>query len=65
MDRYPLKYGDVKQETSIIILEKMFNVFAFITEYKKFYEDKSKRSKLRKDATTRIRLVDLCLSRRI
>ena len=50
-ERYPLKYGDVKQEASIETLEKMFNVFSFITEYKNVYEDKSKRSKLRKDAT--------------
>ena len=50
-ERYPLKYGDVKPETSIEVLEKMFNVFAFIKEYKNVYEDKSKRSKLRDDAT--------------
>ena len=50
-ERYPLKYGDVKPEASIEVLEKMFNVFAFIKEYKNVYEDKSKRSKLRDDAT--------------
>ena len=50
-ERYPLKYGDVKQETSIITLEKMFKVYSFIAEYKSVYDDKSKRSKLRKDAT--------------
>lgn len=50
-ERYPLKYGDVKQETSIITLEKLFNVYSFIAEYKSVYDDKSKRSKLRKDAT--------------
>lgn len=50
-ERYPLKYGDVKTEVSIEVLEKMFNVFAFIKEYKNVYEDKSKRSKLRADAT--------------
>ena len=50
-ERYPLKYGDVKPEASIVVLEKMFNVFAFIKEYKNVYEDKSKRSKLRDDAT--------------
>lgn len=50
-ERYPLKYGDVKQETSIITLEKLFKVYSFIAEYKNIYDDKSKRSKLRKDAT--------------
>lgn len=50
-ERYPLKYGDVKPEASIENLEKMFNVFAFIEEYKSVYDDKSKRSKVRDDAT--------------
>lgn len=50
-ERYPLKYGDVKPEKSIETLEKMFNVFASIEEYKDVYADKSKRSKLRTDAT--------------
>ena len=50
-ERYPLKYGDIKQEASIETLEKMFNVFALIAEYKSVYDDKSKRSKLRDDAT--------------
>lgn len=50
-ERYPLKYGDVKPEASIKTLEKMFNVFAFIEEYKSVYDDKSKRSKARDDAT--------------
>lgn len=50
-ERYPLKYGDVKPEASIETLEKMFNVFAFIEEYKSVYDDKSKRTKVRDDAT--------------
>lgn len=50
-ERYPLKYGDVKPESAIETLEKMFNVFAFIEEYKSVYNDKSKRSKVRDDAT--------------
>ena len=50
-ERYPLKYGDVKPEASIETLEKMFNVFAFIEEYKTVYDDKSKRTKVRDDAT--------------
>lgn len=50
-ERYPLKYGDVKAEASIETLEKMFNVFAFIEEYKRVYDDKSKRTKIREDAT--------------
>lgn len=50
-ERYPLKYGDVKPEASIETLEKMFNVFAFIEEYKRVYDDKSKRTKIREDAT--------------
>lgn len=50
-ERYPLKYGDVKPEASIENLEKMFNVFAFIEEYKSVYDDKSKRTKVRDDAT--------------
>lgn len=50
-ERYPLKYGDVKPEASIETLEKMFNVFAFIEEYKNVYDDKSKRTKVRDDAT--------------
>lgn len=50
-ERYPLKYGDVKPEASIETLEKMFNVFAFIEEYKNVYDDKSKRTKVRGDAT--------------
>ena len=50
-ERYPLKYGDVKPEASIEPLEKMFNVFAFIEEYKSVYDDKSKRTKVRDDAT--------------
>ena len=50
-ERYPLKYGDVKPEASIETLEKMFNVFAFIKEYKTVYDDKSKRTKVRDDAT--------------
>ena len=50
-ERYPLKYGDVKTEASIETLEKMFNVFAFIEEYKSVYDDKSKRTKVRDDAT--------------
>lgn len=50
-ERYPLKYGDVKPEVSIETLEKMFNVFAFIEEYKTVYDDKSKRTKVRDDAT--------------
>lgn len=50
-ERYPLKYGEVKPESAIETLEKMFNVFAFIEEYKSVYDDKSKRSKVRDDAT--------------
>ena len=50
-ERYPLKYGDVKPEASIETLEKMFNVFAFIEEYESVYDDKSKRTKVRDDAT--------------
>lgn len=50
-ERYPLKYGDVKPEASIETLEKMFNVFAFIEEYKNVYDDKNKRTKVRDDAT--------------
>lgn len=50
-ERYPLKYGDVKPEASIETLEKLFNVFAFIEEYKNVYDDKSKRTKVRDDAT--------------
>ena len=50
-ERYPLKYGDVKPEASIETLEKMFNVFAFIKEYKTVDDDKSKRTKVRDDAT--------------
>lgn len=50
-ERYPLKYGDVKPEASIENLEKMFNVFAFIEEYKNVYDDKNKRTKVRDDAT--------------
>ena len=50
-ERYPLKYGDVKLESAIETLEKMFNVFAFIEEYKSVYDAKSKRSKVRDDAT--------------
>ena len=50
-ERYPLKYRDVKPESAIETLEKMFNVFAFIEEYKSVYDDKSKRSKVRDDAT--------------
>ena len=50
-ERYPLKYGYVKPEASIETLEKMFNVFAFIEEYKSVYDDKSKRTKVRDDAT--------------
>ncbi len=50
-ERYPLKYGEAKQEASIEALEKMFNVYTFIAEYKSVYDDKSKRSKLREDAT--------------
>ena len=50
-ERYPLKYGGVKQESSIETLEKLFNVFSFISEYKSVYEDKSKRKRLRKNAT--------------
>ena len=50
-ERYPLKYGDVKPEASIETLEKMFNVFTFIEEYKSVYDDKSKRTKVRDDAT--------------
>ena len=49
-ERYPLKHGNVKQESAIETLEKMFNVFAFIEEYKSVYDDKSKRSKVRDDA---------------
>lgn len=49
-ERYPLKYGDVKPEASIETLEKMFNVFAFVEEYKTVYDDKSKRTKVRDDA---------------
>lgn len=51
VERYPLKYGEVKPESAIETLEKMFNVFAFIEEYKSVYDDKSKRSKVRDDAT--------------
>ena len=50
-ERYPLKYGDVKTEASIETLEKMFKVFAFIKEYKSVYDDKSKHTKVRDDAT--------------
>lgn len=46
-----MKYGEVKPESAIETLEKMFNVFAFIEEYKSVYDDKSKRSKVRDDAT--------------
>jgi len=46
-ERYPLKHGNVKPESAIETLEKMFNVFAFIEEYKSVYDDKSKRSKVR------------------
>ena len=49
-ERYPLKHGNVKPESAIETLEKMFNVFAFIEEYKSVYDDKSKRSKVRDDA---------------
>lgn len=48
---YPLKYGDVKPEASIETMEKMFNGFVFIEEYKSVYDDKSKRTKVRNDAT--------------
>lgn len=46
-----MKYGDAKPEVSIETLEKMFNVFAFIEEYKNVYDDKSKCTKVRDDAT--------------
>ena len=37
-ERYPLKHGNVKPESAIETLEKMFNVFAFIEEYKSVYD---------------------------
>lgn len=50
-ERFPLKYGDEPVADSIVALEKLMNVYAFIQEYKDIYEKKNARKAARKKAT--------------
>jgi len=50
-ERFPLKYGDEPVASSIVALEKLLNVYAFIQEYKDIYDKKDARKKARKKAT--------------
>lgn len=50
-ERFPLKYGDETVSLSIVALEKLMNVYAFIQEYKDIYDNRDARKKARKKAT--------------
>lgn len=50
-ERFPLKYGDEPVAPSIVALEKLMNVYAFIQEYKDIYDNRDARKKARKKAT--------------
>ena len=50
-EHFPLKYGDEPVAPSIVALEKLMNVYAFIQEYKDIYDNRDARKKARKKAT--------------
>lgn len=50
-EKKPLKYGDEPEEGAIVALEKLFNVFGSIEQYRQAYQTRSERRKVRAKAT--------------